>query len=187
MITKESGSGNSFTIMSAKIVVLPRPSHMFWLLASMLLMEFICRSSACCRSATVLVEPPVQRPVFQGKRKHIKMDKFGGLSWDWLGGKNLFVVLFGGHCLWGREHTVPRKSPENPQNIPGQSANILFSYALGFILFLCCDGCTSAPPCVCACVSVGVVLPIFGAYVRLHALDDWSQGRETHLSCCHRV
>ena len=37
-----------------------------------------------------------------GKEKHIIINTFAGLSRDWVGGKNLFMCILGGHSLWGR-------------------------------------------------------------------------------------
>ena len=58
---------------------------------------------------------------FVRERKHININKFAGLSWDWVGG-NLF---FSGHSLWGREKNKlnPPKNklnppPPNPRTIP---------------------------------------------------------------------
>ena len=56
----------------------------------------------------------------QGKKKHMNINKFAGLSRDWVGAKNLFMCLFSGHSLWGKNtHTN-----KVPQKIPGQSREI---------------------------------------------------------------
>ena len=47
-------------------------------------------------------------------RKHININEFGGLSWDWMGDKILFMHFLGGHSLWGR-----KTHGQNPQKIPG--------------------------------------------------------------------
>ena len=33
-------------------------------------------------------------PLSQGKKKHININKFAGLSRDWVGAKNLFMCFF---------------------------------------------------------------------------------------------
>ena len=49
-------------------------------------------------------------PVVQGKKKHININKFAGLSRDWVGAKMLLMCVcvcffFSGHSLWGtKEH-----------------------------------------------------------------------------------
>ena len=41
-----------------------------------------------------------------GKEKHININKFAGLSRDWVGAKILFMCFFfSGHSLWGRKNT----------------------------------------------------------------------------------
>ena len=40
-----------------------------------------------------------------GKEKHININKFAGLSRDWVGAENLFMCFFSGHSLWGRKNT----------------------------------------------------------------------------------
>ena len=51
-----------------------------------------------------------------GKEKHININKFGGLSRDWVGGKNLFMCF-----LWvipyGGEKTHKQNPPQNPVTI----------------------------------------------------------------------
>ena len=51
-----------------------------------------------------------------GKAKHININKFAGLSRDWVGADKLFMFFFPGHSLWGRE-THKQNSPK----ILGQS------------------------------------------------------------------
>ena len=44
--------------------------------------------------------------VDQGKIEHININKFAGLSRDWVGAKILFMCFFSsGHSLWGRKNT----------------------------------------------------------------------------------
>ena len=43
-------------------------------------------------------------PVFQGKEKHININKFAGLSRDWVGAKKLFMCFFGSF-LMGAKNT----------------------------------------------------------------------------------
>ena len=52
----------------------------------------------------------------QGKEKHTNIQKFGGLSWDWVDGNNMLMLCFGGHSLRGRKNInkIPRKSRDNP-------------------------------------------------------------------------
>ena len=50
-----------------------------------------------------------------GKKKHININKFAGLSRDWVGAKllNCLCVFFSGHSLWGRK--THKQSP--PQGL----------------------------------------------------------------------
>ena len=41
----------------------------------------------------------------QGKKKHININKFAGLSRDWVGAKIYFMCFISGHSLWGRKNT----------------------------------------------------------------------------------
>ena len=41
----------------------------------------------------------------QGKKKHININKFAGLSRDWVGANKFVYVFFSGHSLWGRKNT----------------------------------------------------------------------------------
>ena len=59
----------------------------------------------------------LNNPVVQGKKKHININKFPGLSRDWVGAKILFVCFFSGHSLWGRKKHINKIPPK----IPGQS------------------------------------------------------------------
>ena len=71
------------------------------------------------------------RPLISGKGKHI--NKFAGLSRDWVGAKKLFICfLFSGHSLWGRKNTLtkfPPKSWDNP-------VNSLFTCFFLYVFFL---------------------------------------------------
>ena len=53
--------------------------------------------------------PPIKRiptkHLNQRKKKHININKFAGLSWDWVGGKNMFMCFFGGSFLAGEKNT----------------------------------------------------------------------------------
>ena len=60
----------------------------------------------------------------------INLNKFGGLSRHWVGGKILPFECFGGHSSWGRKNTN-----KNPQKFPGQSREI-HVYVTNYVLFL---------------------------------------------------
>ena len=53
----------------------------------------------------------------QGKKKHININKFAGLSRDWVGAKNLFMCFFRVIPYGGEKHTnkIPPKSRDNPR------------------------------------------------------------------------
>ena len=52
----------------------------------------------------------------QGNKKHININKFAGLSRDWVGAEKLFMCLFfSGHSLWGKtQKKIPSKFPGQP-------------------------------------------------------------------------
>ena len=54
---------------------------------------------------------------FQGKKKHININKFAGLSRVWVGGKNLFMFFFR-VIPHGGEKTHKQNPPINPGTIP---------------------------------------------------------------------
>ena len=54
---------------------------------------------------------------FQGKKKHININKFAGLSRDWAGAKILFMCFFFGSFLMGEKKHINKIPPK----IPGQS------------------------------------------------------------------
>ena len=54
--------------------------------------------------------------LLQGKKKHININKFAGLSRDWVGAKNVFMCFFRA-ISYGGEKTHKQNSPK----IPGQS------------------------------------------------------------------
>ena len=74
-----------------------------------------------------------EKRLIQGKKKHISINKFAGLSRDWVGAKILFmsqIMCFLGHSLWGRK--THKQSP--PQTILGQSrVNVVYM----FLFFMC--------------------------------------------------
>ena len=41
---------------------------------------------------------------FSGKEKHININKFAGLSRDWVGAKNLFMCFFGSFLMGEKKH-----------------------------------------------------------------------------------
>ena len=54
----------------------------------------------------------------QGKKKHININKFAGLSRDWVGAENLFMFFFSfGSFLMGEKKHINKITPQ----IPGQS------------------------------------------------------------------
>ena len=61
--------------------------------------------------------------VFSGKEKHININNFAGLSWDWVGAKNLVYVFFFGSFLMEEKNTYT-KSPQKHPKIPGQSREV---------------------------------------------------------------
>ena len=79
-------------------------------------------------------EPKVSADVLElareptsGKEKGPKINKFGGLSWDWVGGKIVFVyVVFWGHSFGG-EKPHKLKSPRNPGTVLWKFALCVFS------------------------------------------------------------
>ena len=52
----------------------------------------------------------------QGKKEHININKWAGLSWDWVGGKDLFICFFGSFLMGEKKHInkIPPKSQDNP-------------------------------------------------------------------------
>ena len=54
--------------------------------------------------------------LYQGKKKHININKFAGLSRDWVGAKNLFMCFFGSFLMGEKKHIN-----KIPPKIPGQS------------------------------------------------------------------
>ena len=44
-------------------------------------------------------------PEIQGKKKHININKFAGLSRDWVGAKNLFMCFFRAIPYGGEKNT----------------------------------------------------------------------------------
>ena len=65
----------------------------------------------------------------QGKKKHININKFAGLSWDWVGAKILFMCFFRA-IPYGGEKTHKQNSPQNPGTIPGK-------FCLRVLFFMC--------------------------------------------------
>ena len=60
--------------------------------------------------------PPGQQ-LNQGKKKHININKFAGLSRDWVGAKILFMCFFRVIPYGGEKH-IKQNSPQNPGTIP---------------------------------------------------------------------
>ena len=54
--------------------------------------------------------------IIQGKKKHVNINKFAGLSRDWVGAKNLFMCFFGSFLMGEKKHInkIPPKSRDNP-------------------------------------------------------------------------
>ena len=61
--------------------------------------------------------PKISSEMHQGKKKHININKFAGLSRDWVGAKNLFMCFFR-VIPYGGEKTHKQNSPKNPGTIP---------------------------------------------------------------------
>ena len=66
----------------------------------------------------------------QGKKKHININNFAGLSRDWVGAKNLFMCFFFRAIPYGGEKTHKQNSPQNPGTIPGKFC------LRGFVLYV---------------------------------------------------
>ena len=66
-----------------------------------------------------------QKPsLFSGKEKHININKFAGLSRDWVGAKKLFMCFFGSFLMGEKKHIN-----KIPQKIPGQSReNVVYVF-----------------------------------------------------------
>ena len=82
---------------------------------------FLRRSARAPTSNAVRFPEPLQSTMpfsrmSQGKKKHIKIKKFGGLSRDWVGAKNLFMRFFWVIPYGGEKHIN-----KIPPKIPGQS------------------------------------------------------------------
>ena len=59
----------------------------------------------------------MSRCLISGKEKHININKFAGLSRDWVGAKNRFMYsVFGSFLMRGKKHMN-----KIPPRIPGQS------------------------------------------------------------------
>ena len=65
----------------------------------------------------------------QGKKKHVNINKFAGLSRDWVGPKILFMCFFR-VIPYGGEKTQKQKSPKTPGTTPGK-------FCLRVFLFMC--------------------------------------------------
>ena len=66
----------------------------------------------------------------QGKKKLININKLGGLSRDWAGGK-ILLVCFGGSFLWAR-----KTHKQNPPKTPGQSReSFVYVFCCSFVVF----------------------------------------------------
>ena len=66
------------------------------------------------------------RNLIQGKKKHININKFAGLSRDWAGAKILFMCFFG-VIPYGGEKTHKQSPPQNPGTIPWKFCLRVFS------------------------------------------------------------
>ena len=60
----------------------------------------------------------MSRAKIQGKKKHININKFAGLSGDWVGAKKLFMCFFFRVIPYGGGKTHKQNSPKNPGKIP---------------------------------------------------------------------
>ena len=70
------------------------------------------------------------RGCYQGKKKHININKFAGLSWDWVGAENLFMCFFGSFLMGENKHIN-----KIPPQIPGQSREIFVYVFLSLCVF----------------------------------------------------
>ena len=70
--------------------------------------------------------------LIQGKKKHININKFAGLSRDWVGAKNLFFVFFLRVIPYGGEKHINKIPPK----ILGQSRDN-FVYVFILYVFFC--------------------------------------------------
>ena len=66
---------------------------------------------------------------FSGKEKHININKFVGLSRDWVGAKKLFMCFFR-VIPYGGGKTHKQNSPKNPGTIP-------WKFCLRVLFFMC--------------------------------------------------
>ena len=66
----------------------------------------------------------------QGKKKHININKFAGLSRDWVGAKFLFMCFLD-YSLWGRK--THKQSP-NPKS-RDSPVQILFTCFVLYVFF----------------------------------------------------
>ena len=72
----------------------------------------------------------LQLTKLQGKKKHININKFAGLSRDWLGAKNLFMCFFGSFLMGEKKHIN-----KIPPKIPGQSRENYVYVFFSFFFF----------------------------------------------------
>ena len=79
------------------------------------------------RNRQVDAQAFVQTTLYQGKKKHININKSAGLSRDWVGANNLFMcVFFLGSFLMGEKKHINKIRPK----IPGQSReNLVYEKA----------------------------------------------------------
>ena len=66
------------------------------------------------------------------RKKHININKFAGLSRDWVGAKNLFYVFFFRVIPYGREKTHKQNSPQKSRDNP---VKILFTCFFSLCVF----------------------------------------------------
>ena len=68
----------------------------------------------------------VSAPFLPGKKKHMNINKFAGLSRDWVDGKNVSMcVFFFGSFLMGRK--AHKQNPPPPQKSRDNPVKILFT------------------------------------------------------------
>ena len=102
--------------------------------------EEVVRVRFCClpswetntrnTSQTVLGHRPKKRFAFaQEKKKHININKFAGLSRDWVGAKNLFMCFFR-VIPYGGGKTHKQNSPQNHGTVP-------WKFCLRVFFFMC--------------------------------------------------
>ena len=80
----------------------------------------------CCSVASQKIGPDPS----QGKKIHININKFAGLSRDWVGAKILFMCFLGSFLMGEKKHINKVPPPPNPGTIP-------WEFCLRVSFFMC--------------------------------------------------